>query len=152
MAATHFSGPVDSAAGFYANGTSAIDASGQLAQTQTSLTATALNATTVTVDTGTKTATATAGAATLNKRAGVVTSESLTTAAGSDYTLTLTNSTIAATDIVLVSITNGTNTTAPIYVHTVTPGSGSVAIKVRNANGSATALNGTIKIAYLVVS
>ena len=43
------------------------------------------------LDTGTKTATATAGAATLNKMSGTVTSESLTTAAGATYTLTVTD-------------------------------------------------------------
>lgn len=48
------------------------------------------------VDDGTKTATATAGAATLNKAAGKVTTEALTTAAGANYTLTITNSTVAA--------------------------------------------------------
>jgi hypothetical protein len=103
------------------------------------------------LDTGTKTASATAGAATLNKNAGVITSEALTTAAGSEYTLTLTNSTIAAADQVFVALQNGTNTTYPIYVTTVTPGSGSAVIKVLNGNGSAAALNGTIKIAFMVL-
>lgn len=102
------------------------------------------------VDTGTKTATAVAGAATLNKRAGVVTSESLTTAAGADYTLTLTNSTIAAADQVMASVATGTNTTAGLHVHEVTPAAGSVTIKVRNGHAT-TALNGTIVIAFVVI-
>lgn len=100
--------------------------------------------------TGTKTASATAGAATLNKPSGVITSESLTTAAGAAYTLTLTNSEIAATSQVLVSVGNGTNSAGRPTVTTVTPGSGSVVIVVQNIH-SADALNGTIKIAFAVL-
>lgn len=96
------------------------------------------------------TATASAGAATLNKMCGTITSEALTTAAGADYTLTLTNTVIAATSLVFVSLDNGTNTTTPIYVRLVTPSAGSVAIVVRNAHG-ASALNGTIKVNFLVI-
>ena len=53
---------------------------------------------------------ATAGAATLAALQGKVTSEALTTAQNAIYTLTLTNTAIAAADIVLVSVANGTNT------------------------------------------
>lgn len=105
----------------------------------------------VALDDGTLTATATAGAATLSKQHGVVTSEALTTAAGSDYTLTLTNTKVSTSSIVLVSLDNGTNTTAGIYVRLVTPGSGSVVIIVRNAHASS-ALNGTIKIVFCVLN
>ena len=97
------------------------------------------------------TASATAGAATLNAIAGVITSESITTAAGSEYTLTLTNSKISAADIVLAAVLNGTNTTAGIAVTTVTPAAGSVVIKVKNTHASS-ALNGTIKVAFVVVN
>lgn len=100
------------------------------------------------VDTGTKTAAATAGAATLNKNSGVITSEALTTAAGASYTLTLTNSVIAATDQVFASVQYGTATTGSPAVVTVTPGAGSVVIVVQNIS-AATALNGTIKIAFV---
>jgi len=96
------------------------------------------------------TVSATAGAATLSQQAGVVTSEALTTAAGADYTLTLTNTLVAATSIVFVSLATGTNTIAPIYVSKVTPGSGSVVIVVRNGHASS-ALDGTIKISFLVL-
>ncbi|MDE2426235.1 MAG: hypothetical protein KGO96_10065 [Elusimicrobia bacterium] len=102
------------------------------------------------VDTGTKTATATAGAATLNKMAGVITSESLTTGAGADYTLTLTNSDIAAADQVYASVQLGTATTGTPAVAMVTPAAGSAVIVVQNIHASA-ALNGTIKISFLVV-
>lgn len=110
----------------------------------------AANPTSIAVDTGTKTATATAGAATLNKNAGVITSESLTTASGAEWTLTLTNSTIAAADQVYASVQNGTNTTAMPYITTVAPAAGSVVIKVRNGHASV-ALNGTVKVSFLVV-
>jgi hypothetical protein len=102
------------------------------------------------IDTGTKTATATAGAATLNKSAGVITSESLTTAAAAVYTLTITNSTIAAADQVFASVSFGTSTTGEPVVERVTPGAGSVVIRVKNVAGAA-ALNGTIKVAFMVL-
>ena len=102
------------------------------------------------VDNGTKTATASSGAATLNKMAGVITTESLTTAGLADYTLTLTNSDIAATDQVFVSIGNGTNSAGDPVQGAVTPGAGSVVIVVRNAHAT-NALNGTLKIAFMVL-
>ncbi len=97
------------------------------------------------------TASATAGAATLSKQSGVVTSEALTTAAGAAYTLTLTNTLIAATSIILVSFCNGTNTQGTLELGLVTPGSGSATIVIRNSHGSE-ALNGTIKISFLVLN
>lgn len=98
-------------------------------------------------DTGT--ATATAGAATLNTQRGTITSESLTTAAGADYTLTLTNSKVTTTSKVLPTVDNGSNTTEGLSVQRVTPAAGSVVILVRNTH-AANALNGTIKIGFLV--
>lgn len=96
------------------------------------------------------TATATSGAATLDKAAGVVTSESLTTAASGYYTLTITNTVVAATDLVFASVSNGTNTGGTPAVTTVTPASGSVVVVVENT-AAATAFSGTIKIAFWVV-
>lgn len=96
------------------------------------------------------TASATGGAATLAKYAGVITSEALTTAAGAAYTLTLTNSRITATDIVLASVQNGTNTQGVVVMGLVTPGSSQVVITVRNEHASQ-AFNGTIKISFLVI-
>lgn len=101
------------------------------------------------IDTGTKTATASSNAATLSKNAGVITSEALTTAAGATYTLTLTNTMVAAADQVLASVQLGSATTGMPVVTTVTPGVGSVVIVVQNIHASA-ALNGTIKIAFVV--
>lgn len=99
------------------------------------------------------TATASAGAATLNAAgSGIITSESLTTLAGSDYTLTLTNSMVAAADIVLATVQNGTNTGGAVFVRSVTPAAGSVVIVVRNGQSTVdTALLGTLKIGFLVI-
>jgi hypothetical protein len=105
---------------------------------------------TLALDSGTKTATAASGAATLNKSAGVITTESLSTAAGSSYTLTLTNSQIAAADQVFASVAYGSSTTGTPAVTRITPGAGSAVILVRNIDASA-ALNGTLKIAFFVL-
>lgn len=102
-------------------------------------------------NTASGTASATAGAATLNAGRGVVTSEALTTAAGAVYTLTLTNSTIAATSIVQATAQFGTSTTGQPVVATATPAAGSVVFKVQNISGAA-ALNGTIKVAFTVLN
>lgn len=104
----------------------------------------------ISTDEGTKTASATAGAATLAKTQGKITSESITAAAGADYVLTLTNTKIAATDIVLVSVANGTNTTEGLAVNRVQPAAGSAVIRIRNTHASA-ALNGTIVVSFLVI-
>jgi hypothetical protein len=101
-------------------------------------------------------ATASSGAATLNAvgllptACGVVTSESLTTAAAATYTLTLTNNMIAAGDIVLATVQLGSSTTGMPAIATVTTGAGSVVIVVQNIHASAS-LNGTIKISYILV-
>ena len=98
------------------------------------------------------TATATAGAATLNKQSGIITSESLTTAAGATYTLTLTNSLISATSLVMAHVTNGTNSTGKITgAARATPGSGSATIVIYNEHASA-AFNGTLKIHFVVLN
>ena len=102
------------------------------------------------IDSGTKTATATSGAATLNKSAGVITTESLSTAAAGTYTLTLTDSQIAAADQVYASVAYGTSTTGSPVVTRITPAAGSVVIIVQNIHASA-ALNGTLKIAFHVL-
>lgn len=97
------------------------------------------------------TAAATAGAATANGERTIVTSEALTTAAGAIYTLTETNSSVAAASLVLCNVGQGTNTTDGPTVMTVTPASGSVVIKVKNTHASV-ALNGTITVACRVSS
>ena len=98
------------------------------------------------------TGTSVAGAVTLNAGRGQIISEALSTAAGSVWTLTITNSRIAAADIVLASCRymGGTNTTVGPAVVTVTPAAGSVVINVRNTHASS-ALNGTIVVDFVVI-
>ena len=110
----------------------------------------AVGATKLVLDSGTKTATASAGAATLNKMSGVITSESLTTAAGADYTLTLTDSDIAAGDTVVASVGNGSNTGGVPNLASITPGAGSAVIVIQNIHATV-ALNGTLKIAFAII-
>lgn len=96
------------------------------------------------------TAAASGNAATINARAGKLTSASLTTAAGAAQTLTITNTMVAAVDIVLCAMTNGTNAAGTPMLGQVTPGSGSFTAEVRNIHASA-AFNGTISLSFLVL-
>jgi hypothetical protein len=95
-------------------------------------------------------ATSTAAAATINKQVGLVTTEALATAAGSTYTFTLTNGAIKATSLVFVTVAKGTATTGEPVVQFVTPAAGSAVVLIRNVSAAA-ALNGTIKIGFLVL-
>lgn len=95
------------------------------------------------------TVTAAGGAATLNKAAGVVTTAALSTAADSTYTLTLTNSKIAAADIVLVQVDTVAGAGVPVVTR-VTPAAGSVVIVIQN-NHASSAFNAAIKIRFVVV-
>ena len=104
-----------------------------------------------TIGTEAGTATASSGAATLNDYIGKVTTEDLTTAQNAIYTLTLTNSKIAAADIVQVTVANGTNSAGSPMLGTVTPAAGSVVITVHNKHASAVAFNGNLKIMFQVI-
>lgn len=117
------------------------------------LNATRLNQWTTAIKTGggAGSAPATGGAATLAEPSGTITSEALTTAAASAYTLTITNTTATASSMVFASVCNGTNTQGQLVIETVTPGSSSIVIVVRNRHASE-ALNGTIKISFLVLN
>lgn len=95
------------------------------------------------------TATTTGGAATINKQAGVLTTESLTTASGSAYSITLTNSKISATSVILCQVQGGTNTVAGVTL-VATPGSGSATILVQNSGVAAASLNGTVILSFVV--
>lgn len=93
-------------------------------------------------------ATASAGAATLANKCGVITSEALTTAAAAEYTLTLTNTTIAAGDICFAGAALGTSTQGTVTsggAMKTTANTGVVAVS--NVHASE-ALNGTITIVY----
>lgn len=93
------------------------------------------------------TATSAAGAVTLNNRWGVITTESLATAAGATYTLTITNSQIAATDMVFASVAFGTANAGMPMIARTTPAAGSLVLVLQNIHASA-ALNGTLVISY----
>lgn len=93
------------------------------------------------------TATAISASAVLNTQTGIITSESLSTSAGSTYTLTVNNNQIYAGDVVLASASLGSATSGVPLVETVTPANGSVAILIKN-NHSTDAFNGTIKVAF----
>jgi hypothetical protein len=96
------------------------------------------------------TASATAGAAALHRVAGRITTESLATAAAGEYTLTLTNSHIAATDMVIATVGKGTSTTGIPGLGGVTPAAGSVVITVTNLDAAA-AFNGTLIVDFWVI-
>lgn len=103
------------------------------------------------IDVDTGMATSTAGAATINVQTGIITTEALATAAGATYTMTLTNAAITANAIVFVTVGKGTATTGEPVVQFVTPATGSCVILIRNVSAAA-ALNGTIKIGFLVMN
>jgi hypothetical protein len=95
------------------------------------------------------TATASAGAATCSYLAGTITTEALTTAAAAEYTLTLTNTKIGASDMVFASADAGASAGTPaIGGCTVT--AGQVIITVSNVHASA-AFDAAIKIHFFVV-
>lgn len=100
------------------------------------------------LDTGTKTTTASAGAAVLNKSAGKITTEALTTAGLASYTLTLTNSQIAAADQVFASVAFGSATVGEPTIARVTPSANQVIIIVRNA-APITAFDGTLVVSFM---
>lgn len=95
------------------------------------------------------TATAVAGAAILDASVGVITTESLTTAAAATYTLTLTNSVAIVGSAVQATIGNGTNSTAGTVI-SATASLGAVTFAVTNV--SAAALNGTLLISYSITN
>jgi hypothetical protein len=95
------------------------------------------------------TATTTAGAATVNKQSGVLTTPALTTASGAAYTITLTNSEIKTTSVILCQIMGGSNTTPGITI-IATPLAGSATILLENSGVAAAALNGTVILGFVV--
>ena len=86
---------------------------------------------------------------TLNKMAGVITTESLNTAGAASQALTITDSKVSASDIIVVSQIGGTNTTRAISFVAVAS-AGSFVITVYN-NTAATALNGTLILGFVIL-
>jgi hypothetical protein len=79
---------------------------------------------------------------------GVITTSALTTAAGSSYAITWTNTAITATSVVTVTFSGGTNTRQNFRA-SVVPGAGTATLTIFN-NEAVNALNGTILISYAV--
>lgn len=108
---------------------------------------------TATLVESTATATCTSNAATCNAEAGVITTESLSTAGAATQALAITNSKVTASSIVTATLcdyagTLGTNGIPVITVDTV--GSSSFVINVTNAGSNA--LSGVLKIAFQVLA
>lgn len=89
-----------------------------------------------------------ANAVTASGNSGQITTSALTTAGAGSYVITWTNTHIAATSSVLLTISGGTNTTEQVTLKCV-PGAGTATLTIYNTT-AATALNGTIIISYLV--
>lgn len=89
-------------------------------------------------------ATSTAGALTVRSQDLLITTESLTTAAGAVYTLTLTNSCVTANSHILVTVDVASSAGTPV-LSSVTPSAGSAVIKIANIHASA-AFNNSIKL------
>lgn len=96
------------------------------------------------------TGTAAAGAVTMASLAGQITTESLTTAAAAEYTLTITNSLITANSVVIASAGLGTSTEGTPIAGGVTPAAGSCVIVITNVHATQ-AFNGTLKINFAVI-
>lgn len=97
------------------------------------------------------TATAASGAATCNGYLCRVTSESLTTAAAAEYTLTLTNDKIDANSFVFATVAKGTSTQGTVIAGGTKPAAGSCTVVVSNVHASES-LNGTIVIDVMVIN
>lgn len=95
------------------------------------------------------TASAASGSATLHGNVGVITSESLTTAANGTYTLTIGCNQITPKSVVIPVLSNGSNTQGDPTIATVTPGESKVVVTVVNRHATQ-ALNGTLKISFFV--
>ena len=89
-------------------------------------------------------------AVTINKQSGVITTTALTTAGGATETVTLTNSEVATTSVVVASIGNGTNSATNAYtISSTITGANTVVFVITNTT-AATALNGTLVISFAV--
>ena len=86
-------------------------------------------------------------AVTLNKKCGQITMNGAALAADTTVSFTLTNSTIAATDLLVLNHVSGG--TAGSYLLNAQAGAGSASINVRNVNGSS--LSEAIVIGFAVV-
>jgi hypothetical protein len=101
------------------------------------------------------TGTVSAGSVTINALAGIITTASLTTGTATAATFDLVNNKISSTSHILATIVGGTNTGGlPTLGQSVVAASGSATISLINADSrpAGTALNGTLKVAFVVLS
>jgi hypothetical protein len=97
-----------------------------------------------------QTATAVSGKATVNCDAGLITTESLATVAGAAYTLTVGCNHVTSKSLVVPFCFNGSNSQGDPDLVSVTPADGgSITFKVINRHATL-ALNGTLKIGFVV--
>ena len=93
-------------------------------------------------------ATLVGNSATLNTIAGIVTTTALTNATTDKVSITITNSNIAAADMVLAWPMNMSAADQAAAVTRIVPGAGSVVLDLRNVGTAA--FNGTVKLGYVV--
>lgn len=97
----------------------------------------------------TVTASAASSKAVAHGETALITTETLSQAAGASYVLTLGNSQIKPDSVVVAAIYNGTNTQGDPSLATVAISLGKAVITIVNRHASQ-ALNGTLQIALLV--
>lgn len=96
------------------------------------------------------TGTASSNAVTINRAAGIITTEALTTAAGASQAITLTSNKILAGDAVFAVVDPNGSTGTPT-VSNVAVSASTAVILVKNDHASA-ALNAAVKIMFFVVT
>jgi hypothetical protein len=87
---------------------------------------------------------------TLNKLAGAITTVSQTIAAAAEATFTVTNSTVAATDVVVVNIKSTSSAGGPFLAYVSAVAAGSFNITITNPHASAAGDN-TLVISFVVL-
>lgn len=87
--------------------------------------------------------------ATITSDAGIITTQSLTTAGGSTLSLVVQSPALTTGSIVLSSVQNGTNSGGTPQILTTDPQNSSVTIVIENTAAS-TAFNGTIVVSLII--
>lgn len=95
--------------------------------------------------------TSASAAITINAEAFKITTESLTTAAAAEYTLTMTNNKIAADSIVLFSVGRWTTTQGTMIAGGATISNGQAIMYMTNTHATE-ALNGTLSIRGFILN
>jgi hypothetical protein len=98
-----------------------------------------------------ETGTCSSDAVEINSLMGIITTESKTTSQNGVETITLTNSKIAADDMVLVTLHNGTNTAGSPVLGVVDKAAGEAVITFHNKHASAVAFDGTLELHFVVI-